>query len=314
MVGLKTLVALVTLPLTPQFETQDRIPLRPNARKVQTSEESPGSWSTWTSEMARGVFVDDEGQDIPEWAALVADARRQMRGETIPERVRLSSDFIVNDVQRHMAETTRNVDAVRHDQRRQERKMAELQAGVQALEAQNKQILELVRSGALPRTQDGVGAGDAGALVPGVRPQTDPDPQTWGPLLKMVSPSKFEEDVVTACDAWAKIAALKWQRTPDTVSDAKVRYAQFYRAIDVWARSSSVPPDTARRRLYSIAGNLPTGKLASLHLVFIKQLKAHRARRRQDAASSDTKDDAHFVLDFAMRLEELVSGRADTLE
>lgn len=288
-----------------------------NAKKAQASEEPSGVWSMWTSEMARGIFVDDKGEDLPEWAALVADARRRMRGETIPERVRLSSDFIVNDVQRHMAETTRNVDAVRDDQRRAERELAELKAAVQALAAQssalvaqNTEILELLRSG---RTQDDVGAGDAGALLPGVRAETDPDPQTWEPLLKMVNPSKFEEDVVIACDAWAKLAALKWQRTPDTVSDAKVRYARFYRAIQVWADSSAAPLDTARRRLYSIAGKLPGGKLASLHSVFFKQLKAHRARRRQDGTSKDTKDDASFVLDFATRLEELVSGRADTL-
>ena len=278
------------------------------------SEEPSGFWSMWTSEMARGIFVDDKGEDLPEWAALVADARRRMRGETIPERVRLSSDFIVNDVQRHMAETTRNVDAVRDDQRRAERELAELKAAVQANTSQLEQILELLRSGALRRTQDDVGAGDAGALLPGVRAQTDdPDPKTWEPLLKKVNPSKFEEDVVIACDAWAKLAALKWQRTPVNVSDAKVHYALFYRTIEVWAKSSTAPPDTARRRFYSIAGKLPRKKLASLPRVFLEQLRAHRARRRRGGTSGDTKDDASFVLDFATRLEELVSGRADTL-
>jgi hypothetical protein len=284
-----------------------------NAKKAQANEEPPESWSMWTSEMARGVFVDDKGQDVPEWTALVADARQRMRGATIPERVRLSSDFIVNDVQRHMAdttrkvaETTRKVDAVRDDQRR-------LQAAVQALQEQNAEILELLRSGALRRTQDDVGPGVAGSLLHGVRAHTDPDPQTWEPLLKKVAPSKFEEDVNIACDAWAELAALKWQRTPSPVSDAKVRYALFYRAIDLWARSSSAQPDVARRRLYSIAGNLPAGKLAKLHAVFYEQLKAHRARRHQAGAGDDTKDDVHFVLDFVQRLEELVSGRADTL-
>jgi len=55
-----------------------------NAKKAQANEEPPESWSMWTSEMARGVFVDDKGQDVPEWTALVADVRQRMR-HAIPD-------------------------------------------------------------------------------------------------------------------------------------------------------------------------------------------------------------------------------------
>jgi len=55
-----------------------------NAKKAQANEEPPESWSMWTSEMAHGVFVDDKGQDVPEWTALVADVRQRMR-HAIPD-------------------------------------------------------------------------------------------------------------------------------------------------------------------------------------------------------------------------------------
>ena len=278
----------------------------------------PPTWSMWSSPMGVGVFVDDKGEELPEWAALVADARQRMQGKSIPDRVRVRSEFIVKDVGRHMADSARHNESLRDDVQRVEHKMlgmehkmddlVDLVEHVRALIGQGQgQIQSPADANALVN----VGAASGPASV--ARPSADPDPEEWAPLLKMVSPKKFEEDVVAACDAWARLQRLEWtQQQPNQISDANYRYALFYRAIEGWAVTSGLARAAALLQLHRIQAKLPEQRLASLHAVFFERMKLNREKMRQKGEYNKAGDQP-FVLDFATRLAALVRGDAEQL-
>jgi hypothetical protein len=268
----------------------------------------PPMWSMWSSSLGVGVFVDDKGEELPEWAALVADARQRMKGKPIPDRVRVRSEFIVKDVGRHMADASRQNESLRADVQRVEHKMDDLVETVRALIGQ---VQGQIQSPADANVLANVGA----ALGPAsdARPTADPDPEEWALLLKSVSPKKFEEDVVAACNAWAQLQRLEWRRQqPNQINDANYRYALFYRAIEGWALTSGLTRAAALTQLHRIQSKLPEQRLASLHAVFFERMKLNREKMRQ-CGDYHKAGDQPFVLDFATRLSALVRGDAEQL-
>ena len=282
---------------------------------------TPPRWSLWSSPLGVGVFVDDKGEEVPEWAALVAEARQRMKGKPIPDRVRVRSEFIVKDVGRHMADAARETEALRDDVQRVEHKMV-VKDDLRQVEQRLEDVAEQVRAlsgqgqGQIQAPGDAnvlinVGAASGPAAV--ARSTADPDPEEWTALLGKVSPKKFEENVVAACDAWARLQSLEWrQKQPNRIDEANYRYALFYRAIEIWASGTCLPRATALMQLYRIQEKLPEQRLASLHAVFFERMKLHREKMRQNGGFRKG-DDQPFMNDFATRLYALVRGATEQL-
>jgi hypothetical protein len=274
-----------------------------------------------------GVFVDDEGEDVPEVAALVADARQRMKGEPIPDWMGVRSDFFVMDVGRQMADAARETAALRDDVQRvvhmMDDKMVVMDDLRNIVEQSLKDVIaEQVRAlsgrgqGQIQSPGDAnvlvnVGAASGPASV--ARSTAEPDPEEWTALLRKVSPKKFEENVVAACDAWARLQSLEWrQKQPNRIDEANYRYALFYRAIEMWVIGTGLPRATALFQLYRIQDKLPEQRLASLHAVFFERMKLNRAKMRQNGGFRKG-DDQPFMNDFATRLCDLVRGATEQL-
>lgn len=273
----------------------------------------PARWSMWKS-LGVGVFVDERGEEIPEWTALVAAARASVREGIVPERTRLDTEFVKKDVMRAMNEcaqasvvTTRRLDDLTGIQRSQGEAIEEIQKSMEAL-VEALRVDTRAFAGLAPAAPAAVGARDA---------FHDPDPGAWQPLLKAVAPARFGEDPVAACDAWKQIERFTWSsKQPGSVEDAKYRYAMFYRAMEGWAVFSTKPRGAALMQLHKVAPKLPSKHLASLHSVFFERLKLDRKEHpRPNGVPPDARAhlDQKFAHDFVRRLHAVVFEDASEL-
>ena len=266
-----------------------------------------------------GVLVDDEGEDVTEWAARLAHARQTKNGETNPDWMGVRSDFFVMDVGRQMADAARETAALRDDVQRVVHKMVvkdDLRQKLEDVIAEQVRALSGRGQGQIQSPGDAnvlvnVGAASGPASV--ARSTAEPDPEEWTALLRKVSPKKFEENVVAACDAWARLQSLEWrQKQPNRIDEANYRYALFYRAIEMWVIGTGLPRATALFQLYRIQHKLPQRRLASLHAVFFERMKLNRAKMRQNGGFRKG-DDQPFLHEFVTRLCDLVRGATEQL-
>ena len=270
-------------------------------------------WSFWETD----AFVNN-GEPMPEWLALVEDARERIRsGPRMPSRMKFDTDFVARDVVASLASHAGEVGELKARQAvttREVRAMhAQLQECETRLDAKLDDLLALLRSGAAIQ--------GSGAVMQATTrsPSLKDQPQTeWEPLLEAVQPRRLDEDVVKAADAWQTLKQFTFTKEPKQFKDVRYRYGAFYRCLETYASSRDEPRDVALRRLEATRLKLDKQTLASIHALFFEALKKAReeAKAQESAGSgSGVKGRAtnRFIVSFVARLNDLVDGSSDKL-
>ena len=259
-------------------------------------------WSFWDTHA-----FSASGKSVPEWLALVEEARERIRsGPRMPARLKFDTDFVARDVVASLASHSREVGDLKATLAALQREQREHREHSATLESKLEQLTQLISSGSLT---------GAGAAMQGSQGSTKDQPRAeWGPLFTAVQPQRLDEDVVKAADAWRTARSFTFtEKTPSTFKDARYRYDAFYRSLETYASARDEPREVALRRLEATRLKLDKQTLATLHAVFFKELKKAREDEKASPGPAKARAANKFILSFASRLNELVDGISQEL-